>query len=92
MTGVKLVVEGPPLRVGPLPKCKIIRFSPLYFRGVPLGHRLGPLDPRIGPLRLKNDPWRPDMGPLRHVNGLFSLNFDIEKLQYSIVRIENGPP
>ena len=32
------------------------------------------------------------MGPLMHVTCLFSLNFDSEKLQYSMVRIDHGPP
>ena len=50
-----------------------------------------PFEPVIGPVRLKIDPRRPDESPPEHVNCLFSLNFDSERVQYIIVRIENGP-
>ena len=52
---------------------------------------MGPFEPGIGPVRLKTDPCRSDGGPPEHVNCLFSLNFDSERLQYIIVQIENGP-
>ena len=52
---------------------------------------MGPFEPGIGPVRLKTDPCRSDEGPPEHVNCLFSLNFDSERLQYIIVRLENGP-
>ena len=51
----------------------------------------GPFEPGIGPVRLKTNPCRPDEGPPEHVNCLFSLNFDSEKLQYIKFQIENGP-
>ena len=41
---------------------------------------------------LKIDHCRPDMGPPKHVNCLFSLNFKSERLQYLTVRIKNWPP
>ena len=77
---------------GPLPKRKTGRFSPTLPLRASLGPRLGPLEPRIGPLRLKIDHPRPDMGPPKHVNCLFSLNFGSERLQYLIVQFENGSP
>ena len=52
---------------------------------------MGPFEPGIGPLRLKRDPRRPDEGLPEHVNCLFSLNFDSERLQCIEVRIKNGP-
>ena len=63
VTGVKLAIEGSPGRVEPLPKNENYLFRSLYFRGAPLGPRLGPLEPRMGPcLRLKIDPRRPNKG------------------------------
>ena len=52
---------------------------------------MGPFEPGIGPMRLKVDACGPDEGPPEHVNCLFSLNFDSERLQYIIVWIKNGP-
>ena len=84
-------MEEPPGRVGPLPKMKTSSFLlPLFSRG-PLGPRLGPLEPRMGPMGLEIVTCRPDMGLPKHVNCLFSLNFDSERSQYLMVRIENGP-
>ena len=54
--------------------------------------RMGPLEPVMGPLMFKFDPCRPGMGHSNHVNCLFSLNPEIERLQCLVVRIENGPP
>ena len=76
--GVKLAMEGPPGPVG-------LHFT---FEGRSLRPKLGPLEPRMGSLRLNIDHCnhrplklaivRSDMGTLKHVNCLFSLNFDSE--------------
>ena len=84
-------MEGPLVEWAPPKKWKLVVFRPLYFRGTPLGPVVGPFEPGISPLMLKTDPRRPDEGPPEHVNYLFSLNFDDERLQLIIVRIENGP-
>ena len=66
-------------------------FSPTLLSRGPLGPMMGTFEPGIGPVRLKIDPCRPHEDPPEHVNCLFSLNFDSERLQYIIVRIEKGP-
>ena len=66
VTGVKLAIEGPPGPVGPLPKMKTSRVSPTLLSRGPQSGKLGPLEPTIGPLmRLKLDPCRPGMSPLK---------------------------
>ena len=45
----------------------------------------------MGPLRLKIRPCKPGIDPPEPVNRLLSLNINSERLQYLIVRIENGP-
>ena len=42
--------------------------------------------------RVKFDPYRPGIGPPEHGNGLFSLNYDSERLQNLVVWIEIRPP
>ena len=81
-----------PWSSGPLPEMITSRVSPTLLSRGPSGAKLGPLQPRMGPLRLWIEPCRPDMGPPKRVNCLFSLNFDSERSQYLVVRIENGPP
>ena len=46
-------MKGPPGRVGPPKKMKLVVFRSLYFRGAPLGHMMGPFEPEIGPVGLK---------------------------------------
>ena len=70
----------PPGRVGPLPKMKkLVVFRSLYFQGE--RPRLSHLEPRIDLLRLKIGPCRSTMGTPKHVNCLFLLHFDRERLQ-----------
>ena len=90
VTGVKLSVEGLTGRVGPLPKMKTSFFAHFTFEG-PFGLRWALLSPRRAPKAKKIDPCGPDTGPAKHVNCLFLLNFDSERLQYFIVRIKNWP-
>ena len=52
---------------------------------------MGPFEPGMGPLRLKIDPCGTGEGPSEHVNCLFYLYFNSERLQYLIVRIEMRP-
>ena len=49
VVGVKLAMEWPPGRVGPLPKIKTSRFYPLYFQEAPHEPTLDPLEPGMGP-------------------------------------------
>ena len=86
---MKLAMEEPLDRVGPLPEMRTICFSPTLVLRAPLSSRDWAL------LSLGWVPWGPfrtDMGHSKHINYLFSLNFDKERLQYVIVWIENGPP
>ena len=57
VTEVKLAVVGSPGRVAHPPKMKTSRFSPPYFRGTPLGPKLGPLEARTGPHGAGNCPF-----------------------------------
>ena len=52
---------------------------------------MAPLEPRMGPLKLKIRPCEHGSDPPEPVNRLLSLTSDSERLQYLIVRIENGP-
>ena len=92
MAGVKLAIEELPGRMGPSQEIKSSLFSPTLRSRGPLGPKLGPLEPRMGTLMLKIDYFRPDMGPPKQVNCLFSLIVDIERFQYLIGLIENGSP
>ena len=53
---------------------------------------MGPLEPRLGPQMHKIGRCSPGVDPPNRVNRLFLLNVDSGRLQYLIVRIENGPP
>ena len=63
---------------------------PTFFEWA-LRHWMGPLHPGMGPLRPKICPYRPDVDVPKHANYLFSLNVDSDRLQYLILRTENGP-
>ena len=72
-SGAKLVMEGPPGQVGPLPKMKPGRLRQLYFRRTPLRPWMGPVEPDIlGPLRPRIDPLQTGTDPPKYVHCLIS--------------------